>query len=92
MLKDICNANINHKVGNTGCPGVLARDTKTCNNSRRVKERIDEELMMRRRVTHGEGVKWADDKQAKTEKHSVGRAVEEAIREELGDRENETYA
>ena len=38
-------------------------------------------------MVQGGGVKWADDKEAKVEEYKLGRAVSEAIREELEERE-----
>ena len=89
MPRKMNNAVINKKMRNIGGPGVIVKDTKIWTNSDRVKERIDEELRKRKTVLHSEGIRWADDEEAKTEEYKLGRAVGEAIREELVERESE---
>ena len=85
MPRKMNNAVINSRMRNIGGPGVIVKDTKIWTNSNRIKERIDEELKKRKTVIHCGGVKWADDKEEKAEEYKLGRAVGEAIREELAE-------
>ena len=45
-----------------------------------MQERVDQELKKRKAVIHNDGVKWADDKDAKLEEYKPGRAVGEDAR------------
>ena len=72
-------------MGDIGGPGVLVKDTKIWTNSSRVKERIEEELKKRQAKIKAEGIRWADDKNAKVEEYKLGRTVGRAIQEELED-------
>ena len=89
MPRKMNNATINNKMRNIGGPGIIVKDTKIWTNSKRIKERVDEEMRKRQVKIRGGGVQFADDKDAKVEEYKLGRAVEEAIREELTDRESE---
>ena len=87
MPKDMNNIDIQKRMSNIGGTGSIVKDTKIWTNSNRVKERIDEEIKKRRAKVHCEGVRWKDDKEAKVEDYKIGRVVEEAIYEELEERE-----
>ena len=89
MPRNKNTAIINSRMRNIGGPGIIVKDTKIWTNSNRVKERVDEELRKRKTVLHSERIRWADDKDAKMEGYKLGRAVGEAIREELADTESE---
>lgn len=90
MPRKMSNANSNNKMRYIGGPGVLVNDTNIRTSGKRVKKRMDQEVRKRKIVIHGEGVKLADDKHAKTEKYKLGRAWEKAATEEWSESQSES--
>ena len=65
------NTIVDNKTQDIGGAGVISRDTKIWTDSCGVKERMNEELRKTTTVIHVEGVKWADDKEAKADLYKL---------------------